>query len=92
MQPIRVLIVETERPIRSQEIVRFCPRSIRELSLVGIQLGISKREVSEKIKSVQSGYRDLAFGIKDVQYKVLSSGNILSSNFLQKEFFYSLFL
>ena len=69
MQPIRVLIVETERPIRSREIVRFCPRSIRELSLVGIQLGISKREVSEKIKSVHSGYSDLAFEIKDDRFK-----------------------
>ena len=38
-----------------------------KLSLVGTQQGYQKKRIKEKIKNVQGGYRDLAFGIKGTQ-------------------------
>ena len=55
LQPIRVSIVDTEKPIRSREILKFSLRSMRDLSLVGIQQGNSKERIKQKFKSVHSG-------------------------------------
>ena len=55
LQPIRVSIVDTEKPIRSREILKFSLRSMREISLVGIQQGNSKERIKQKFKSVHSG-------------------------------------
>ena len=38
-----------------------------ELALVGTQQGYKKKRIKVKIKNVQGGYRDLAFGIKGTQ-------------------------
>ena len=44
--------------------------SVREkLLLVGIQQGFPKERIKKKIKSVHVGCRDLAIGIKGIQYK-----------------------
>jgi len=39
-----------------------------ELSFVGIQQGFPKERIKKKLKSVDSGYRDLKIRIKGIQY------------------------
>ena len=45
----------------------FWVRTIRKLLLVEIQQGYPKEKSKKKIKSVPSGYRDLAIVNKDIQ-------------------------
>ena len=63
MKLIRVLLAETEEPIRSQKSLR----AINEL--LGTQQGYLKERNKQKIKRVYSGYRDLSIGIKGIQCK-----------------------
>ena len=48
---------------------------MRELSLVRIQQGFQKEKIKQKIKSVHSGYRELAIGIKGIQYSSITLTN-----------------
>ena len=68
MQPIRVSIEETEQPIRSREILKFCAQSMREFSHGWNPAGRSKTKDSEENQKSHSGYRDLAIGIRGIQY------------------------
>jgi len=58
---------QSEKP-RSRKIMKFCPRSMSELSFVGIQQGFPKERIKKKLKCVDSGYRDLKIRIKGIQY------------------------
>ena len=84
-QPIRVLIVETEQPIRSARNFEILwALFIKELFLVRRQQGYQKERTKEKIKqkiikSVDIGYRGLAIKIIGIQYKSIQLWNSLYS-------------
>ena len=68
MHPIRVV----DCRIRSREILRA--KKIKEHLFVGTDQGYPKERIKQKIKNVHNKYRDLAIGVKGIQYKSFQCG------------------